>query len=285
MENDSIKKHALVLFTKSPQPGMTKTRLTEKHGGLLSDQEAAELYRAMMLDVATAAFLALEMCRQKAAGSNSTDTYDFIISCTPESEKAKLQAIFVAEFPEAKAIRYIIDRGRNFDEHFNDHYRQLFEQGYHSVVCVGGDLPTISPEFIHRAFQWLFYLSAKSDRGSMVVTPCQAAGVSLVGLTADAPMDFAGVFYNPRGVPALEAITHIAAERQIPMALLEVLSDVDSQEDLAHTIAVMNAMAYSSSFQPGMHVPKRTIAWVKNMGFMVKTPPNEEYDPRRSIDG
>jgi len=34
----NIKKHALALFTKSPQPGATKTRLTEKYGGSLTEQ-------------------------------------------------------------------------------------------------------------------------------------------------------------------------------------------------------------------------------------------------------
>lgn len=271
----NVRKHALSLFTKSPQLGITKTRLTEKYGGSLTEQEAADLYRAMMLDVATAAFQALEMCRQMVTGGNSMDRYNFFISCTPESEKPKLQAIFEAEFPSVGDIHYIIDRGRNFDEHFNDHYRQLFAQGYYSVVCIGGDLPTISPEFIHRAFQWLAYLDAQSDRGAMVLAPCQAAGVSLVGLTADAPMDFTGVFYNMQGIAALEATTNIATARQIPMALLEPLADVDHPEDLAHTIAVLNAMVYASYFQPNIYVPKRTMSWVQQTGLVVHTSPNE----------
>jgi glycosyltransferase A (GT-A) superfamily protein (DUF2064 family) len=272
----NIKKHALSLFTKLPQPGITKTRLTKKYGGSLTEQEASDLYQAMMLDVATVCFKALEMCRQTATASNSTDNYDFFVSCTPESKKPELQAIFEAEISDADNIHYIIDRGRNFDEHFNDHYRQLFDQGYYSVVCIGGDLPVISPEFIHRAFQWLFYLDAKSDKGAMVLAPCQAAGVSLVGLTADAPMDFTGVFYNMQGTTALEATTNIATERQIPMALLEPLSDVDNQEDLAHVIAVINAMAYASYFQPDIYVPMRTMSWVQQIGLMVLTPPEKD---------
>ncbi len=279
-----MKKHALVLFTKSPQPGSTKTRLTERRGGLLSDQEATDLYRAMMLDVASAGFEALDMCRRTAAQDGKGDTFDFIISCSPESVQPVLQGIFEKEFSERKEIHSIVDRGRNFDEHFNDHFRQLFDRGYYSVVCIGGDLPTISPEFIHRAFQWLFYLSATSDRGAMVVAPCQAAGVSLVALTKDAPMDFTGVFYNLQGVAALDAITQIAGQRQIPMTLLEAVSDVDSPEDLAHAMAVINAMIYASSFQPHVSVPRRTVSWVSRMGLVVKTPPNEEHDSRSSLD-
>jgi len=276
------KKHVLSLFTKSPQPGVTKTRLTEKHGGALNEQEAAELYRMTMLDVADAAFHALELCRHDS--DNSQDEYSFFISCTPESEKSTLRAIFEAEFPGANDINYMVDRGRNFDEHFNDHYRQLFDSGYHSVVCIGGDLPTISPEFIHRAFRWLSYLEETSDRGAMVLAPCQAAGVSLVGLTADAPMDFTGVFYNPQGISALEGSINVAAVRQIPTAMLETQFDVDTMEDLAHIIAVISAMTHTSRFQPGVCVPRRTLDWVAKTGLVVQTPPNPEHDPRGDID-
>ena len=97
-------------------------------------------------------------------------------------------------------------------------------------------------------------------------------------------MDFTGVFYNLEGVAALDAITRIAADRQIAMALLEALSDVDSPEDLAHAMAVINAMIYASSFQPHLSVPRRTMAWVKRMGLVVQTPPNEDRDSRSSLD-
>jgi len=279
------RKHALSLFTKSPQPGTTKTRLTRKHGGSLSDQEAADFYRATMLDVATAAFRALELCRKTAADENRMDKYDFCVSCTPESEKPRLEKIFQEECSNAGNIRYVVDNGQNFDEHFNNHYQQLFGQGYHSVVCIGGDLPTISPEFIHRAFQWLDYLGKESERGAIVIAPCQAAGVSLVGLTADASMDFAGAFYNMQGIPALEAIIKIAAERQIPVSVLETQADVDTMEDLGHIIALINALKYASYFLPGKSVPERTLAWIQKLGLVVHTPPNEEHDPRGTIDG
>ena len=275
------KKHAISLFTKSPQPGVTKTRLTQAFGGPLTEIEAAQFYRATLLDVADTIFNTLKICNESA---NNRELYDFVISCTPEGEIARLQNLLRAEFTNAGPIRYIVDQGSNFDEHFNDHYRQLFNQGYSSVVCIGGDLPTVSPEFLRRAFQWLAYFDARSKRGGMVIAPCQAAGVSLVGLTATANMDFTGVFYNQQGTAALEAITRIAALRQIPMALLESLPDVDNTEDLAHTIAVLHAMAYAASSQENISVPRRTLAWIQEKCLVVSTPPNEEHDPRGDID-
>ncbi len=279
----SQQKHALSLFTKSPQPGITKTRLTERLGGPLTDAEAAQFYRVTLLDVADAIWAALKICRQKASKG---EKYDFVVSGTPESEIPRLEELFRAEFPDGAAtIRYIVDRGRNFDEHFNDHYRQLFAQGYGSVVCIGGDLPTVAPEFLHRAFEWLAWLDARYDQGGMVIAPCQAAGVSLVGLTANADMDFTGVFYNQQGISALEAITSIAEARGVPTTMLEALPDVDNTEDLAHTIAVLKAMAYAVTYQPGIFLPRRTLAWIQENRLVVTTPPNTEHDPRGEIDG
>jgi glycosyltransferase A (GT-A) superfamily protein (DUF2064 family) len=269
----SLRKHALSLFTKLPQPGTTKTHLTIKYGGPLTEEGAADLYQAMMLDVAAVGLKALEMCRQTT--TDDAEEYHFFISCTPDSARPGLQEILKAELSNADDIKYIIDRGRNFDEHFNDHYRQIFDRGYYSVVCIGGDLPLIYPEFISRAFRWLLSLGAKSDRGAMVIAPCQAAGVSLVGLTAGAPVDFTGAFYNPQGISALEAITNIAREKHVPTALLEPLSDVDNQEDLAHTMAVIDTMAYASDFQAGVCVPRRTMSWLQQSGLTVYTPPND----------
>ncbi|WP_303720131.1 hypothetical protein [Malonomonas rubra] len=61
-------KNALIFFTKVPTPGLTKTRLTTEHGGIFTPEEAAELYRAVMLDTAEVGFRALEQGREQQAG-------------------------------------------------------------------------------------------------------------------------------------------------------------------------------------------------------------------------
>jgi glycosyltransferase A (GT-A) superfamily protein (DUF2064 family) len=152
---------------------------------------------------------------------------------------------------------------------------QIFDQGYYSVVCVGGDLPTTSPEFVQPAFRLLFYLSEKSDRGAMVLVPCQAAGVSLVRLTTEAPMDFTGVFYNIRGIAALEAITSITSARQIPMALLDPLKDVDYQDDLAHNCC-NRCDGLCQLFPARCQCAQRTVSLLQQIGLTVCTSPDEE---------
>lgn len=275
-----INKHALVLFSKYPEPGVTKTRLMEENGGSLTAREAADFYKAMVLDTAAVGCHALKACR----GNGVDASFDFVVSTSPATQLPGIRAMFEEALP-GEEIHYMVDRGENFDEHFNDCYQQLFKKGYDSVVCIGGDMPAMTPDLVVRAFNWLVKLEKNSAAGAMVLAPCQAGGVSLVGVTQTANMDFRGVFYNTGGVSALDALIHIARQKDIPTALFEALSDVDLMEDLAHMITVVNAMAYAAKFQPDLLVPERTLAFIRQVGLIANTPPNTAHDPRNAIDG
>jgi glycosyltransferase A (GT-A) superfamily protein (DUF2064 family) len=274
-------KHAAVLFTKYPEPGVTKTRLVEENGGALTAEMAADLYRAMVLDTAAVTLRALDACRYR---HNSACDFELFISSSPEGDVPKVKALFSREFPDQR-IDYLCDRGKNFDEHFNDSFNQAFGLGHDSVICVGGDLPCITPDLLVRSFEWLIRRDACSSTGAMVLAPCQAAGVSLVGVTKSAAVDFTGVFYSREECSALDALIRIAREKEIPTAVNEALFDVDFMEDLAHMIAVMNATEYASRFQPELVVPRRTLGLIREWGLTTTTPSNESRDPRSRYDG
>lgn len=283
----SGRKNAILLFTKAPAPGVTKTRLTEERGGILSPVESADFYQAMLLDVTELCFRALaELNQQAQASANGApvDVYDLVVSCSPKADVEKLGAIFNQHGPWPAPITFIIDHGKTFDEHFDDAFQQLFERGYHAVVSIGGDLPTMPVNHLVQAFQWLDYFDSFSDRGGFVQAPCQECGVSLVGYTQGAPMDSVGVFYNLHGVPALDAYVAKAAEKGVPFASLSPVADVDTVGDLAHSISLLKSLAYSVNFQPDVFLAHRTLDWINKMGIVISTPPNLEHDPRESID-
>jgi hypothetical protein len=195
-----------------------------------------------------------------------------------------LEALFAGNGPWPAPILFINDRGKTFDEHFDDAFKLLFERGYHSVVSIGGDLPTMPVTHIVQAFQWLDYFDSYSEIGGFVQAPCQECGVSLVGYTHKTPMDSTGVFYNLDGIPALVAYINKAAQSGLPVANLNPVADVDDMRDMAHTIALLQSIAYSSRFQPGLFVAHRTLDWIDDMGIKISTPPNAEHDPREAID-
>lgn len=274
-------KHALVLFTKYPEPGSTKTRLMEKYGGNLTPEEASNLYKAMLLDTVEVGISGISKCNLLL---ESTGDYQFYISSSPENTMGKVQEMFEAEFPDEK-FGYIVDKGKNFNEHFDDCFCQLFDQGFSNVVCIGGDLPGMPPDIIYRSFKWLLRLSNDPLNGAMVSAPCQAGGVSLVGMARNTPIDFRDVFYNEEGVTALDAIIQSVSAQDIPFAMFETLADVDNVEDLGHTISVLNAMEYAAFYQKELLVPKRTLSFIRETDLCASSPPNESRDSRRLIDG
>ena len=276
----SAQKHAFMFFTKAPTPGLTKTRLTSAKGGFLTEEEATELYTAVMLDVAEIGHAALDQLN--AAAGKKGDTYDFVVCSTPASDMERIRLIFEESF--SWPIRYITDQGKTFNEHFDDGFKQLWKLGYHSAVSIGGDLPSMPVSHIVRAFQWLSYFDSAYETGGLVFCPCQACGVSLVGLTEKTPMDFDGVFYNPEGTPALDAITALSEARGIPAAGLDPVSDIDNAEDLAHALSLARSHAYVGRFQPEVMAPKRFLAWAEKTGITVNTPPNFDHDPREELD-
>ncbi len=273
-------KHAFMFFTKAPTPGLTKTRLTSARGGFLTPEEATDLYSAVMLDVAEIGHAALQQLN--AGADKKGDQYDFVVCSTPASDMDRMRRIFEEAFPWP--VQYITDNGKMFNEHFDDGFKQLWKLGYHSAVSIGGDLPSMPVSHIVRAFQWLAYFDSAYETGGLVFCPCQACGVSLVGLTEKTPMDFDGVFYNADGTPALDAITALSAARGIPAAALDPVSDIDNAEDLAHALSLARSHAYVSQFQPEVMAPKRFLAWADATGIVVNTPPNADHDPREAID-
>lgn len=287
----SKEKNALLLFCKPPIPGLVKTRLTEARGGSLTEAEAAEFFKRSILDVAEVGMLALEdleeinVLQRMDNPALPIKEYDFFISTISSSAVAMLKNVFEEDGVWSRPITFLVDEGVSFDEHFDDAFNQIFARGYDSVVSVGGDMPLIPRTHISDAFNWLDVLSAQScDRSAFVQAPCQQSGVSLVGKTESTPLSASGIYYNKTGLPALDAYTDKLRDGDIPNAYLSPVSDVDNDNDLAHTISCLNAIAEASFFQTDIFLARRVLEWVDRMGLQVTAPPNDEHDPRHYID-
>ncbi|MDR3762807.1 MAG: DUF2064 domain-containing protein [Acidobacteriota bacterium] len=283
----NIHKHALVFFSKVPEAGTTKTRLTVERDGVMSPQEAAELYHTVLLDTADVGMHALVELNEAGRGGNAADrvdTYDFVVCSAPEKNIPQMKELFDAAGPWPLPIQYICDEGTNFNEHFDSAYKKLWQMGYETAVAIGGDLPQMPVKNLVLAFQILRRFEKDYNGLGLVHCPCQACGVSLVGLTKATPMDFEGIFYNTNGVSALDGIINTAKLKGFPVAALETVADIDTVEDLAHALSMARSQEYTSQFQPEVLFPKRFLAWAEREGYVVCTPPNENHDPRTLID-
>ncbi len=283
------KKHALLLFSKPPVPGMVKTRLTTKHGGFLSEAQAAEFFKRSLYDVSEMAMHALLQLQAENDELVKNDpeatkiTYDFFVSTTPADNVDLMRETYDAIGPWPMDIHYLTDKGATFDDHFDDAFAQIFALGYESIVSVGGDIPTMPKSHIVQAFEWLDYFQSLGTPG-FVQAPCQECGTSLVGFSYNTPIDHQGVYYNMDGVAALDAYVAKLQEKDIPSAYFSPIADIDERTDLAHAISCMRAIKEAAKHQADLFVPERVLAWVDYMGIQVSTPPNDEHDPRQYID-
>ncbi len=285
----SEKKHALLLFSKPPLPGLVKTRLTRETGGLLTEDQAAEFFIRSLYDVSELCMHALlEMQAEndalvQADPEATKITYDFFISTTPADNVGLMKETYDKIGPWPMEINYLTDAGATFDDHFDDAFTQIFAKGYESIVSVGGDIPTMPKTHVTQAFSWLDYFQELGTPG-FVQAPCQECGTSLVGFSYNTPMNHQGVYYNMDGKPALDAYVEKLVEKDIPSAFLSPISDVDEDTDLAHAISCMKAIEQAAKTQPGLFVPRRVLDWVEFMNFKITTPPNDNHDPRDYID-
>ncbi|MDR1359212.1 MAG: DUF2064 domain-containing protein [Coriobacteriales bacterium] len=283
-------KHALLMFSKPPIPGLVKTRLTHEHGGVLTPEEAAGLFHCALFDVMELCITAVAQLQEEDAAALAADPgaprheYHFFISSTPEKNRDKIREVFEEAGEWPVEFTYIVDKGENFDVHFDSAFEQIWEEGFDSILSVGGDIPMLPLSHVTSGFRWLQYFLETSPTGGLVQAPCQECGVSLIGWTHNAKMDHQEVYYNMTGRPALDAYVQKCTDAGVPMASLTPVADIDDLQDLAHAVSLARSAEYTQQFQPDFYVPRRFLNWVNWRGIRVGTPPNEDRDSREGID-
>jgi rSAM/selenodomain-associated transferase 1 len=216
--------NALVVLTKVPEPGESKTRLVPP----LSATEAAELARALLID-------------QLNNLSNFTAARLFIAFAPPEA------GAFFAAFT-AGDFTCFPQQGRTLGERMRNVFQQLFTDGFNNVVLIGADLPVIPLAFFRQAYEWL-------ERGKVdvVLGPSQDGGYYLAGMSRLVPDMFEGITWSREDVLArtLEKLERLKWKYE----LLPLRYDIDTADDLErlsqetpeagmmkNTLAVLNAL-------------------------------------------
>ena len=264
---------AIVAFTKIPEEGKSKTRLTESRGGFFTPQEANVLYEAMILDVID--------CCIEAAGSE----HKFWICHDKDGDSQRFRDFLrknVREFTKISGI--YCDEGGSFDECMQFAADYMFSEGVEQriadgIIIVGGDLPTMQPGSLKAALQKLESLSAVRENGrpgsAMVAAACQDGGFSLVGYTYATPFNFNGVFYNTDGLTALDVLVDKAAKASIPFGIVEAMADIDVPNDLGSMIPVLRALELAAAYDTSIMTPERTLSVIREMGLTAVTPGKE----------
>lgn len=288
------RKNALLLFSKVPEAGKVKTRLTPIKDGFFDPEVASALYHCMLFDVTECccdALRDLECADAERHALESTceyqslrDTYTLFISSPGIEQEEKMRALFAESGTWPRNIVFIHDDGESFDAHYNSAFDQVWDLGYETILSMGCDMPALRRNIIIEGFERLHELCDRPG-GGIVLAPDQEMGVSVVGWTRETNFDHTGVFYNADGLTVLPAYIQKADRLGLPALYLPDVPDVDTIADLNHNVTLVQALEYCARFQDDITPPYRTVAALRDMGYAdIRIMPNELRDDRSEID-
>ena len=196
----------LILFTRYPEPGTTKTRMIPK----LGEEGAAELQRQMTEHIVSRV--------TKFTGLHSTS-----VEVRFEGGNRHLMAAWLGTgfdySPQGNG-----DIGIRMSRAFEDG----FGSGYESVMIIGSDIPDITSDIIHKAFDEL-------RRHGLVLGPAADGGYYLIAMQKAVFIQANPRLFNDISWGTEEVLSQtltVAEKLSLSYCLLETLADVDRPEDL-----------------------------------------------------
>ena len=205
---------ALVIMAKAPQPGSVKTRLCPP----LSYPEAADLYRCFLLDT--------------IAKARTLSNVRLLLAYTPTSSKD----FFAALAPDATLMP---QQGDDLGDRMAVCFTRSFALGYHRVLLIGSDLPTLPADYLQQAVA----LAAK-PLIDLVIGPSEDGGYYLIGLRRLHRALFDNMPWSTDNVFA-ETVRRAEASG-LHVARLPPWYDVDTPADLKRLRANLTRQANST---------------------------------------
>lgn len=190
-----MNKNALIIFTRIPEAGKTKTRLQKK----LSMEECANLHKCFLKDIYDI-FINLR-------------DIDIIISHTDEGDLNILKSIFYKE------NLYIKQYGNNLNEKMYNAIKDTLNLKYDKCILIGADIPEINEEDIIEAFSLL-------DDNDFVFGPSYDGGYYLVGIKEVNDLIFKSESEN------LKDLINILEANNLKYKLVSEKHDIDEYKDL-----------------------------------------------------
>ncbi|NJK38480.1 MAG: glycosyltransferase [Oscillatoriales cyanobacterium RM1_1_9] len=192
----------LLLFTRYPEPGKTKTRLIPALGA----EGATQVHRQMAAKiVATAGQLA--------------QFHSVIVEVCYTGGNLEAMEVWLG-----KDLTYVQQGFGSLGDRLTLAFKNAFDQGDSGVIAVGTDCPDLTTEILLEAFRLL-------KQREVVIGPAEDGGYYLIGLQRFVPEVFQGIFWGTEQVFWQTAA--ICQQLNLNVALLPKLSDVDRPEDLA----------------------------------------------------
>ena len=192
----------LIVYTRYPEPGKTKTRMIPA----LGKEGAAKLQREMTEHT-------LNTARQLKESRN----LEIEVHFTGGNKQLMLDWL-------GKDINYIIQVTGDLGAKMQSSFQQAFASNNQRVVTIGIDCPDISLDILNNAFDSLY-------KRELVLGVAKDGGYYLIGLNKMIPQLFQNINWGTEIV--LKQTKAIAEQLNLNIKYLSSLSDVDYPEDLS----------------------------------------------------
>ena len=193
----------LIVFTRYPQPGTTKTRLVKA----LGEQGAADLQKKLAEHTLAQVRPLLQIRQVKLvvyfAGGSEIQMQEWL----------------------GTGICYREQGSGNLGHRIEQACAAVFKQGVKRLVIIGTDCPGLQADHINRALEALCHKD-------LVLGPATDGGYYLIGMNRENKALFTSIQW---GMETVLADTIRAGNKLgLSIEILETLSDVDRPEDLRH---------------------------------------------------
>lgn len=198
---DKVSSETLIIFTRYPVPGKTKTRLIPT----LGEVGAVKLQKEMTEKIAGT-----------AVRFRKINDVDIEIHYADGNEK-KMRNWLDEDFIYKK------QGGGDIGEKMNKSLKDVLNGGAEKAVLIGTDCPVITVEILESAFDSL----SKND---VVLGPAGDGGYYLVGMKKECLEIFQGINWGSSEV-LNETISKLK-KINLSLSLVEILDDIDRPEDV-----------------------------------------------------
>jgi uncharacterized protein len=220
--------NALAIMAKAPVAGAVKTRLVPP----LTPEQAAELYRALLLDQ----FEHLKTF----AGAERYVVY------APADAEPILRSLGGADY------RYLAQGDGDLGVRMEQTFADLARLGHRNLVLIGSDLPALPRAILDVAFNQL-----AGAKRRVVLGPSRDGGYYLVGMNQPTPEIFDNMRWSHDRV--LADTTARLDGLGVPYGMLPTWFDLDVAEDFQRLRTLPN-----SASRAGLN---RTLACLEKLGY------------------
>ncbi|MEG0855514.1 MAG: TIGR04282 family arsenosugar biosynthesis glycosyltransferase [Terrisporobacter sp.] len=193
-------KEAIIIFTRVPIPGKTKTRLEK----MLSKIECAEIHKNFLKDIRNT-------CKNTKR--------DIFIFYTPIDHNNIIKNIFGDD------VNYKIQEGNDLGEKMYNAIERVLNKNYKSCILIGSDIPFLNVKDLEKAFSIL-------REKDIVLGPTEDKGYYLVGMNKATKSVFENIEYGYGNV--LDNTIKSIENANLTYDLTNKNRDIDEPEDLKH---------------------------------------------------